>query len=229
MVTSYVLLEAIFASATGLPEDDTIMTWAFQSDVNTPENTGVQAAANLVPWYNTGNGAAHDIAWYMSNQILRGAGASRWRAFDVTGHLDGSATGRPPLFETTWTLDPGADVLDLPSEVAVCNSFHSAGVFGEGGHTGPRPAARHRGRNYLGPLNIDAVNGSPAVSVVNPDLMTAIQWASSRSDINTGNVRWSVWSRANAAMYPVTGGFVDDAFDTQRRRGQAPTTRLTWP
>jgi hypothetical protein len=39
---------------------------------------------------------------------------------------------------------------------------------------------------------------------------------------------WSVWSRKNANTKLVTGGFVDNAFDTQRRRGEKASGRQTW-
>jgi len=37
-----------------------------------------------------------------------------------------------------------------------------------------------------------------------------------------------VWSRTDEAVYPIVGGYVDYAFDTQRRRGQAPVARQSW-
>jgi hypothetical protein len=43
-----------------------------------------------------------------------------------------------------------------------------------------------------------------------------------------GNMRWAVWSRVNHAMYEVTGGFIDNEFDTQRRRGEVSTARSTF-
>ena len=39
---------------------------------------------------------------------------------------------------------------------------------------------------------------------------------------------WVLWSRANNAMFNVVGGWVDNAFDTIRKRGNAPTARTTW-
>jgi len=35
-------------------------------------------------------------------------------------------------------------------------------------------------------------------------------------------------SPSDGAAFPVQSGWVDDAFDTQRSRGDAPTTRIEW-
>jgi hypothetical protein len=169
------------------------------------------------------------VSGYMSSVLSREANGCRFRGFDVGDHLDGSPTGLAPVHDSSWTLGAAAvGALDLPSEIAVCNSFHDATNLGEGGHTGPRPASRHRGRNYIGPLNDLAVDNDGVPHVLEA-FRLAITGAASSDDINTGNVTWSVWSRKNAAMYAVTAGFVDDAFDVQRRRGEKASTRTVWP
>jgi hypothetical protein len=42
------------------------------------------------------------------------------------------------------------------------------------------------------------------------------------------DVTWMQVSTTFGIANPVTGGFVDNSFDTQRRRGSAPTARDTW-
>jgi hypothetical protein len=40
---------------------------------------------------------------------------------------------------------------------------------------------------------------------------------------------WCVWSRSNHKVDPVIGGFVDNRFDTQRRRLETSTARVVFP
>jgi len=39
---------------------------------------------------------------------------------------------------------------------------------------------------------------------------------------------WVVYSTVDNAMYPVDNGWVDNSWDTQRRRGVKPTARYTF-
>jgi hypothetical protein len=44
----------------------------------------------------------------------------------------------------------------------------------------------------------------------------------------TLDTTWSVWSEANQTASPVRDGWVDDAWDTQRRRGLDSSARTTF-
>lgn len=44
----------------------------------------------------------------------------------------------------------------------------------------------------------------------------------------TSNPKWCVWSRENGVMQPVIGGWCDDAYDIQRRRGEKAKSRSTF-
>jgi hypothetical protein len=39
---------------------------------------------------------------------------------------------------------------------------------------------------------------------------------------------WVVYSPTSAETYEVAGGFIDTAFDIQRRRGSAAASRTNW-
>jgi hypothetical protein len=124
-----------------------------------------------------------------------------------------------------FTLGAAVDGTRLPGEVAVVLSFHSllTDVPEEVGAT--RPGARHRGRIYFGPLNTASLDASTAT--VEPATNAALRGAA-LSFMALTTAPWSQWSRADAVMRTITGGYVDNAFDTQRRRGIAATARTTF-
>lgn len=109
----------------------------------------------------------------------------------------------------------------MASEVALCSSYYS-------GTNTPR----NRGRVYIGPLKasaVDAPQGVPARPSL--ALRNTISSASKRlADHTTGPI-WSTLSKAIPGVLSageITDGWVDDAFDTQRRRGAPSTTRTIW-
>lgn len=132
------------------------------------------------------------------------------------------AQPRVPLREDTMTLTFGTGD-PLPQEVALCLSFQGAKSSGVN-------QARRRGRIYLGPLDRTA-----AGSTVNADrphataLSTIATAATALATAAFGNgTPWVVYSPSNNASTSVTDGWLDNAFDTQRRRGLAPTSRTLW-
>jgi len=56
-------------------------------------------------------------------------------------------------------------------------------------------------------------------------MAAALQLATALSGVGGVDVDWVVHSHANDASYTVTNAWVDDEWDTQRRRGMRPTTR----
>jgi len=111
----------------------------------------------------------------------------------------------------------------LPDEVALCLSFHANLVSGQ-------PPARRRGRIYIGPLGANArTSGAPNNR---PDSAFIGRLAAAATDLvdgaNAASVPWVVHSEAAGDDFFVIAGWVDNAFDTQRRRGVAATSRTTW-
>lgn len=106
----------------------------------------------------------------------------------------------------------------LPSEVALCLSYHGAPVSGES-------QARRRGRIYLGPFTeaMNSAEGRPGSGQMDTILGAAAELLAASQASTTWE--WVVYSRVADATTPVVGGWVDDAWDTQRRRGVARTER----
>lgn len=97
----------------------------------------------------------------------------------------------------------------------------------QGARTSGSVQARRRGRIYIGPLKTTtSTNGRP-----NSTAITTLATASSALGIDLNAVAdttWCVWSPTSGTAVPITDGWVDNAFDTQRRRGWDPTSRTTY-
>ncbi len=126
-----------------------------------------------------------------------------------------------PIEEDTFALGFTPSGTPLPSEVALCLSFHGARTPGF-------PQARRRGRIYFGPLSSSAnSSGRPIAALVTAMANAATTFKANIEALGTGT-EWAVWSVADQAPVDITGGWVDNVFDTQRRRGLVETSRTTW-
>lgn len=183
-------------------------------------------------------GAVAPVGFYFSPALDNTALASRLDLFDVTTHLDGTPHGSP-FSATLFTLDASGASKALPSEVALAVTLEGVGrdvaavEAPDGADPGgaiDRPKQRRTGRIYLGPLGDNAtVAGAgvcrPLAAFMNVARL-ALQKLNDDIEAATGGDGWlSVWSRADQAMYRLVAVSTDDAFDTQRRRGEAPTAR----
>lgn len=163
-------------------------------------------------------GGGHPLSFYLSgNSDSPGA---RIKMYDLADPLP-----RVPIYDELYTpsVHPGAGQ-NLPNEVACCLSYaatHTAGV----------PIASQRGRIYIGPLNDNAL-GSASGDVISRPLLgmrTDMVKAAKVLQAAAADILWlwSVHSPTRAADYPITSFWSDDAWDTQRRRGEAPSSRYT--
>lgn len=140
-----------------------------------------------------------------------------WNA-QLSGHMTIKvyplAGGQPELVkEYTAKLDPGSG--NGPSEVAICLSY--AAVDDPQTSTG-----RRRGRIYVGPLHT-ANADRPGTSV--RDLV--LNMGQGLASVGTaGNTTWMLYSQTDASAHKIESIWVDDAWDIQRRRGKAPSTRV---
>jgi hypothetical protein len=128
---------------------------------------------------------------------------------------------RAPVATGTWSF-AGAPAGDsLPKEVALCLSFQGAPLSGT-------PQSRRRGRIYMGPLRTSALgtDGRPVAGLITQlkdagdNLLAASEAAASWI--------WVVYSPTSGLETTITNGWVDNEFDTQRRRGRVPTSRTTF-
>jgi len=126
-----------------------------------------------------------------------------------------------PIAIKTFDLASNPSTDGLPSEVALCLSMQGAKSSGF-------PQARRRGRVYFGPIISTVSSGGRPSSTILTALTGAADVLASGLLASTNSAILSVWSVADSSAVHVTDGWVDNSFDTQRRRGVAPTARTTF-
>lgn len=220
------LAEVVLPHKSGIPSDNVVNTFAFTTPSVGIVDTEVDAVTDsLVTFYSTAPAGGDSIASMIGNQISRTA-LVNINVYDLTGHLDGSPHGSPILIQSfALPAHVGAGP-DLPAEIAVCLSFRAEYATDVEFAPGARPRARDRGRIYLGPLGTGMLTQDGTTGRV---FVNATQRISMRDKMrelrDAAGHAWSVWSRKNAILEPVSAVWVDDAFDIQRRRGEKAVAR----
>lgn len=199
--------QVIIPYRTGLPEDISVNTWYFSS-ADAIGLWGPDTVNAIAAFY----GAVGDTYWH---PILD------FTAFRVKTYDAGLAPPRVPLGDTTLdagittsTNDPNAE------EVAACLSFRAALTSGTA-------VARRKGRIFLGPLSNDVYTGDAAERTrLNSGFMAAVEGAYNtlRGELPSG-VAHAQHSQTLNAFNPVVAAWMDNALDTQRRRGPDPTLK----
>jgi len=188
-----------------LAADAATNTWSVDADDDTAAET---FETFLEDFYDT-------MAPYFSDRVRQND-----HVYKIYDRAD--PTPRQPIAEGTFNLSSAPSGAGMPPEVALCLSF-------EGLPTSGIPQARRRGRVYIGPLDTTTggSGGAPSSAFVTAlanagdTLLTASNAAATWT--------WCVWSTVNSANVPIARGWVDAAFDTQRRRGVAPASRTVFP
>ena len=143
------------------------------------------------------------------------------KAYDLA-----QAKPRVPVY--TWTGNTNciaASNSQIPPEVAVCLSYKADPIPGN------NPASM-RGRMYIGGIGTGVAVGTgsafpaPNGSLIAGMAAAATGWANGITGAPAWN--WVVYSRKLGVHWNVTNGWIDNAFDIQRRRGNAATARTTW-
>jgi hypothetical protein len=129
---------------------------------------------------------------------------------------------RAPKLDTDFPLLPGSTGAAFPNEVALVLSFRGPTIAGGN-------PQRRRGRVYIGPLA--TVYSELVNSDVRPNLLAQqilSESAARLMNTTTLSTVWVVHSEVNGNDVSITQGHVDNAYDTQRRRGRAPTSRVAF-
>lgn len=225
----------------GLPEDLAINVFYFVTEAADPDTTEMDSiVTRLTAFYNStpaGASAGFSISDFIGIQVSRTANQDRF-AFYWSPTIDPVSTPwGSPVRTTNWTIGTAAVATGLPGEVAAALSYHADLTDIPETQANPtpppaiiRPAARRRGRLFLGPLTTGAMTneGVNQDASIASSLRTNIGLAGKAlADANT-TASWVVYSPTDASVYLVVGGYVDDAFDTQRRRGTKAETRTLW-
>lgn len=230
----------VLARVNGLTEDAVVNSLYFNHDaVGDPTSSHWDAlAARIASFYNDFVGPAiASPSSYISEAISRAALASRIDFFHDVGSTPPALWGSPTAMRS-FTLDAATVGESLPAEVAAVLSFHGdlTDIPETAVNPSPppatiRPAARRRGRIYIGPLNSESSveDGTSHEASLSSDFQDALLGsASTLLAANDATWVWTIQSVADDDFYQVTGGYVDNAFDTQRRRGGDATLRTPW-
>lgn len=236
-------------SISNLPKDTVSMNLSW-TDINTLAQ--VDQLCDTIPfWFlNTiPTGGLAPLGNFIGPEISRAANVCRVKAYNVTGKLqrfrqDGKWKTPPigsPVAESTFTLvavGSPANGRPLPAEVAYAVTLEAVGRAAQPVEapnaevppvdSGDRPRQRYTGKVYIGPLHtgaIDSVNNQcrPSSALRDTALM-AFDELDLKAFQDAG-ARLAIWSRADGVMRTVDAVSADDAFDTQRRRGNQPSIR----
>lgn len=236
------LVTATLLAATGKAEDSVVMDFSVRSpDAFDPTaqlgqiTTAINASFNVAPQVGT-----DPLSYFLSNQLSRATGAIQYRYYDVTGKLGlNPATGRPyphgsPVAQDAGTLGTTSASVGLPEEVALVATLRAEGWTGAPVETADgtdygtaidRPKQRHTGRQFVGPLILDAVAAAAPPSRPSTELINSVGRSRRKlvEDLAVNDHDLCVWSRQDGVMRPVVLITVDNAWDTQRRRGTDPS------
>lgn len=155
------------------------------------------------------DGICHDVAQGFNNA---------W--YDASSGIKVEATsydpeGTPPVFSNGYgVVNAGAPPAPSgsPRDVALCLSFYA-----------DRNLPRQRGRLYLPMCNNVNLPSKPTATHMNKALAVATMLAA----IGGVDIDWEVWSPTSNSGKKVTNAWVDNEWDTQRRRGLKATTRTS--
>jgi hypothetical protein len=195
----------------GLPEDAVQNVWHFDVPIVTDPTLQDIADAVSTEIYNA-------VDSFMSVKINEAA-------CGFTFYNLADSEPRQPIYETGFTAGFAPGSTAIPSEVALVGSFQGDSESGQ-------PQARRRGRVFIGPLAVAALGAGAAGD--RPAATFVGELSSGLADLRAASEaavdwNWVVWSPTSGggagAAFIVTNGWVDDAFDTQRRRGVSPTMR----
>lgn len=206
----HISAQAVFQGGSNLPEDQFVNTFHFNYPGSYADGR-VEIAARIADFYIVDPGVGTAIGEMMSPYVRR---PFQVKTYDMTT----PPPREPNVFDFTLPA-VGAFQTHLPEEVCVCLSYEAA----------PPVTASRRGRIFVGPFTDQAGNAASTTvpTRVQGTLSSSLQDAATA--LMEAPVGWSIYSRKLGTLAPIVGGWIDDAFDTQRRRGPDPSARTLWP
>lgn len=198
-------LQAIIKTTTGLPRDYATNTWYVTAD----DLTAAQAARTaLAARYLT-------FSSYFAGNAVVVVGGLEIKIYDMA-----QPEPRVPLSTANFSLNPQTGDA-LPPEVALVLSYRADYLSGVA-------AASRRGRVYM-PFLIESSNGTdgrPAAPIIAALAAFGTGFLADSTSATTWS--WMQHSTKLDAYANVAAGFVDNEWDTQRRRGRRSTSRTNW-
>lgn len=203
--------QVAFESATTLPKDRMVNTFSFEGSESVTDVSNIDDM--LVDFY-TNEQISNSISDFFPSQTYSGD-------YTVSVYCLDDPEPRVPRGVFPHSFTPSV-LTAFPTEVSLVLSFHGDFVSGVN-------LQRQRGRIYLPALaaSLNVSPGRPATTFINDVLSAAGELADAAAASTAFD--WVVWSRAGNTTYgPVNQGWVDDEWDTQRRRGRSAANRYPW-
>lgn len=197
----------IFKHPSGLPRDIFVNSFVVRNDGPNPsgEAFAEDVRQAIVSFYSEPVATGSSIATFMPSNILPNP---ELRIYDL-----GQAPPRDPTIvaidASTW--GGGTPANALPYEVSACISWRTAVNRAWG-----------RGRTFLGPLVASAKADVAGVPRLSPAFIDTLVQAGTRF-LSGAVVRPAVLGKLGPNL--INGGWVDNEFDTQRRRGTEASAR----
>ena len=214
---SIIRCQVRFQGRSNIPEDVFVNTFHFDFGLNSLNQAKADTMTNaLNAFYDViPPGGVASIANRLST-FVNVPVSVRWYNLD-------DEKPRIPV-TTAFTLETRQIAgTNLPEEVAVVASFSG----------GPPITPRRRGRIYIGPLQGTAVNSSSPdtrVRVVDAFMADISKCCMALvADSAAQGCPWVVWSPTGNVATEIERGHIDNAPDTQRRRGPVALARVIWP
>lgn len=213
---AHIIAQHTLNHVSGVPENVVTNTFHFVTAAPVPTAGELDAiVAALKTFFDTNVGTGSNIMVMLSLFV---------NPNNRTIKLYNAADPKPRLpLRVDVSNAPSQGAGSFPGEVALVLSFRSSTPSGV-------PLRRRRGRIYLGPLSDSTTLVTRTGGDVRPSLMarqTVVQAAARM--MNDPSVDWATFSTVDGQTSNVLSGFVDDSYDTQRRRGTAATTRTVFP
>jgi hypothetical protein len=172
----------------------------------------------MTPWFFSDGGDNPDTLAAELCDVFVG-GTTGWWNLDteitskVYEFVDLDTDTGPPV--GTYTKNPGLLISSTgPREIAICLSYYSQ-----------INTKRRRGRMYL------PVAGAPVAFNTNrpaqPAIDKALSMAQRLADVGGAGCDWGIYSTVDKVFRPISHAWVDNEWDTQRRRGFRGTSRST--
>jgi hypothetical protein len=218
------LAQITLQGQSGAPDDIYTNAWSFfdASDPISDPNLVLYDAAFIQFYTQIKNGQTAALYSQMGEQVAENGHSLRYYNRD-------DAPPRIPFRSTGFDFPSAPTGPSLPAEVAICLSFRGEVVPGTNVGPGPHLPARRRGRIYFGPLASGVgffdLNDLRPTTVVRDNLLDGLEAMADECDAAGGFL--GVYSTPNDDTDRIEFAWVDNAFDTQRRRGAAPSSRMT--
>lgn len=218
------IADIVFPYRSHLPRDVAVNTlFLLAVDGTSIDDMATSLAVTINRMYNVGSAGATDpLGAYMSNVIDRDL-------CHVALYDPLLPKGSRPPHTHAFGVAAATDAGDMPLEVALCVTMVGANPTVSGGDD--IIIKRRRGRNFIGPFNAVVMGSDGAGGVGRPssqlqaDLVAAYNDLLASQILGAGGQGVAIFSPTAGDATIVGSGWVDNEWDTQRRRGVDPTVR----